>query len=81
MNHTLKSYTLLCYLSHSTLRLANYRRYCIDPGTTPHKFNSDMPVRWNSTYMMLKAVTRDGVSFSGFINAYYGVDPLIGTDT
>uniref|UniRef100_A0A8I6Y6W8 hAT-like transposase RNase-H fold domain-containing protein n=1 Tax=Hordeum vulgare subsp. vulgare TaxID=112509 RepID=A0A8I6Y6W8_HORVV len=40
-----------------------------------------MPLRWNYTYLMLKAVIRDRVSFNGFINTNYGVEPLITNET
>ena len=35
-----------------------------------------MPVRWNSTFMMLKVVIRDEVAFSGWINANMGREHL-----
>ena len=71
----------ISYFSHSTQRITNYKRYCLAIGCVPHKYNSDMPVRWNSTYLMLKAVIRDRVQLNGFINANYGVEPLISEET
>ena len=34
--------------------LAEFKRYCKAEGMKPQKFGLDMPVRWNSTYLMLK---------------------------
>ena len=71
----------ISFLGNSNQRISSYQRYCIAIEKTPHKYNLDMPVRWNSTYMMLKAVIRDRVQLNGFINANYGVEPLISEET
>lgn len=68
--------TAISFLGNSTQRISSYKRYCIAIEQTPHKYNLDMPVRWNSTYMMLKAVIRDEVTFSGWINANMGREHL-----
>ncbi|CAM0944793.1 unnamed protein product, partial [Alopecurus aequalis] len=64
--------TGISYLGSCDVRVANYANYCLALGMTPHKYSLDMPVRWNSTYMMLKAIVKDQVQFMGFINANYG---------
>ena len=71
----------ISFLGNSNQRISSYLKYCIAIGKTPHKYNLDMPVRWNSTYLMLKAVIRDRVQLNGFINANYGVEPLISEET
>lgn len=58
------------WLNGSNPRLANYARYCALINVPCHKFSQDMPVRWNSTYLMLNSLIADKVPFSAFINQH-----------
>jgi len=63
--------TAISFLNASNQRIASYKQYCIALGQRPRKFNVDMPVRWNSTYMMLKSIVPHIATFSVFINTNY----------
>ena len=46
--------TVILFLNSSNQRIATYKSSCIATGVRPRKFQLDMEVRWNSTYLMLK---------------------------
>ncbi|XP_066333840.1 zinc finger BED domain-containing protein RICESLEEPER 2-like [Miscanthus floridulus] len=48
------------------------KEYCNAKGVRPRKFDLDMDVRWNSTYLMLKHLVPYKNVFSMFINSHYG---------
>ena len=43
--------TAISFLNSSNQRIAAYKSYCITTGVRPRKFQLDMEVRWNSTYL------------------------------
>jgi hypothetical protein len=49
-----------------------FKNYCIAQGVRPRKFGSDMDVRWNATYLMLKHLLPYKDVFTVFVNANYG---------
>jgi len=59
------------FLNSSNQRIVAYKSYCIATGVRPRKFQLDMEVRWNSTYLMLKHLFPHKVSFTTFIHAQY----------
>ena len=61
----------ISFLNSSNQRIAAYKSYCIATGVRPRKFQLDMEVRWNSTYLMLKHLFPHKVSFTTFIHAQY----------
>ena len=58
----------LAWLCSSNPRVAEFGRYCTTFGLRPRKFLTDMPVRWNSTYLMLKNCLEYESPISGFYN-------------
>jgi hypothetical protein len=68
--HIDKLRTTMGWLNASNPRLANYGRYCALINEPCHSFHQDMPVRWNSTYLMLNSLIRDKVPFAAFINQH-----------
>ncbi|XP_039841615.1 uncharacterized protein LOC120701873 [Panicum virgatum] len=50
---------------------SSYKSYCIATGVRPRKFQLDMEVRWNSTYLMLKHLFPHKSPFTTFIQAQY----------
>ena len=66
----------ITFLGSDNVRLANYKKYCIANGTVARKYSLDMPIRWNSTYMMLKSLIDAQVDFGGFINATYKYEAI-----
>jgi hypothetical protein len=63
--------TAISWLNSSNQRIAAYKSYCIATGVRPRKFQLDMDVRWNSTYLMLKHIYPHKQSFSTFMQAQY----------
>ena len=63
--------TAITFLNASNQRIAAYKSYCLSMGIPPRKFNVDMDVRWNSTYLMLKHVLPHKSTFSVFIKTQY----------
>nr|XP_034579281.1 zinc finger BED domain-containing protein RICESLEEPER 2-like [Setaria viridis]XP_034579282.1 zinc finger BED domain-containing protein RICESLEEPER 2-like [Setaria viridis] len=61
----------ISFLNSSNQRIAAYKSYCIATGVRPRKFQLDMEVRWNSTYLMLKHLFPHKVPFTTFIVAQY----------
>ena len=58
----------LAWISSSTPRLNEFGRYCKTFGLRPRRFLTDMPVRWNSTYLMLLNALEYETPISGFYN-------------
>jgi hypothetical protein len=48
-----------------------YKSYCIATSVRPRKFQLDMDVRWNSTYLMLKHLFPHKDPFTTFLHAQY----------
>jgi hypothetical protein len=63
--------TAISFLNSSNQRIAAYKSYCIATGVTPRKFQLDMEVRWNSTYLMLKHLIPHKIPFTTFIQSHY----------
>ena len=63
--------TAISFLNSSNQRIAAYKSYCIATGVRPRKFQLDMEVRWNSTYLMLKHLFPHKVTFTTFMHAHY----------
>jgi hypothetical protein len=76
--------TAISFMNSSTGRIGAYKRYCVLLEVTPHKYNLDMPIRWNSTYLMINHVLPDKVHFTEFINQHYKTNdgsPLLTAET
>uniref|UniRef100_A0ACD5UJM8 Uncharacterized protein n=1 Tax=Avena sativa TaxID=4498 RepID=A0ACD5UJM8_AVESA len=74
----------ISWLNASNTRLGSYRNYCVVINVPCHGLHLDMPVRWNSTYLMLQLVIRDKTQFSAFVNAHFPQEDgyhLLGDDT
>ena len=65
--------TAISFLNSSNQRIGAFHNFCIAKGVSPRKFNLDMDVRWNSTYIMLKHIIPYKSTFSVFITAHYGL--------
>ena len=63
--------TAISFLNSSNQRIAAYKNYCIASSYRPRKFQLDMDVRWNSTYLMLKTLFPHKDPFTTFIHANY----------
>jgi hypothetical protein len=63
--------TVLSFLNSSNQRIFAYKSYCIATGVRPSKFQLDMVVRWNSTFLMLKHLFPHKAPFTTFIHAHY----------
>jgi hypothetical protein len=61
--------TAISFLNSSNQRIAAYKSYCIATGVMPRKFQLDMDVRWNSTFLMLKHLFPHKTPFTTFIHA------------
>ena len=62
----------LAWISASNPRIAEFGRYCVIDGRRPRKFDTDMPVRWNSTYLMLQNAIEYRDTISLFYNSKKG---------
>jgi hypothetical protein len=51
--------------------IAPFKSFCIEQCVHPPKFNLDIDVKWNATYLMLKNVVPRKHTFSVFISANY----------
>jgi hypothetical protein len=72
LKHLIETFrTALSFLNSSNQRIAAYKSYCIATNIRPRKFQLDMKVRWNSTYLMLKHLFPHKVPFTTFIHANY----------
>ena len=63
--------TAISFVNSSNQRIAAYKSYCIAVGVRPRKFQLDMDVRWNSTYLMLKHLVPHKQTFGVFIQTQY----------
>ena len=63
--------TAISFMNSSNVRIAAYKRLCIASGLRPRKFQLDMDIRWNSTYLMLKHLLPHKEPFTTFIHANY----------
>ncbi|KAG8076184.1 hypothetical protein GUJ93_ZPchr0006g43655 [Zizania palustris] len=61
----------ISFLNSSNQRIAAYKSYCIATDYRPRKFQLDMEVRWNSTYLMLKHLLPHRAPFTTFIHTNY----------
>jgi hypothetical protein len=61
----------ISFMNSSNQRIAAYKNFCIASSVRPRKFQLDMDVRWNSTYLMLKNLFPHKVPFTTFIHANY----------
>ncbi|KAK3204896.1 hypothetical protein Dsin_018942 [Dipteronia sinensis] len=60
----------LGWIMASNQRIAEFSRYCTSKDILPRKFQIDMPVRWNSTYLMLKSA----LPYTELITSFYNVN-------
>jgi hypothetical protein len=65
------SRTAISFLNSSNQRIAAFKSLCACNGVHPRKFDLDMDVRWNSTYLMLKHVVPCHIMFSTFIQTHH----------
>jgi hypothetical protein len=63
--------TAISFLNSSNQRIAAYKSYCVATGVMPRKFQLDMDVRWNSTFLMLNHLFRHKTPFTTFIHTQY----------
>ena len=52
----------------SNQRITEFARFCRSKNLKPRKFQTDMPVRWNSTYLMLTSALPYAVEITSFYN-------------
>jgi hypothetical protein len=64
--------TAINYLNSSNQRIALFKNYCFARGIRPRKFDLDMDVRWNSTYLTLKHLLPYKEVFSVWFESNYG---------
>ena len=64
-------HTAISFVNFSNQRIATYKQYCVAKGVRPRKFAMDMPVRWNSTIMMIKNIIPYKSTFGVFIHTHY----------
>ena len=67
--------TALGWIMASNQRIAEFARYCKSKNLMPRKFQTDMPIRWNSTYSMLKSALPYGKEITSFYNLNTANDP------
>ena len=82
--HIERLHMAISWLNASNSRLASYRNYCVLIDVPCHGYHLDMPVRWNSTYLMLQLVLRDKIQFSAYVNQHFPQEDgyvLLGDDT
>ncbi|KAK3205449.1 hypothetical protein Dsin_019495 [Dipteronia sinensis] len=58
----------ISWIGSSNPRFQEFGRHCTLNGLQPRRFQTDMPVRWNSTYLMLKNCLEYDTTISGFYN-------------
>jgi hypothetical protein len=63
--------TAISWMNSSNQRIAAYKSYCLVTNVRPRKFQLDMEVRWNSTYLMLKHLFPHKSTFTTFIHGHY----------
>ncbi|KAJ1254814.1 hypothetical protein BS78_K323200 [Paspalum vaginatum] len=67
--------TAISFLNASNQRTAAYKSYCVAIDVRPRKFELDMDVRWNSTYLMLKHLLPYKETFDMFLTTQYPRKP------
>jgi hypothetical protein len=63
--------TVISFLNSSNQRIVAYKSYCIATSVRPRKFQLDMDIRWNPTYLMLKHLFSHKDPFTTFLHAQY----------
>jgi hypothetical protein len=63
--------TAIVFLNASNQRIAAFKDYCVAMNVRPRKFGIDMPVRRNSTYLMLKHLVPYKGTFGVFMDTNY----------
>ncbi|KAK3204623.1 hypothetical protein Dsin_018669 [Dipteronia sinensis] len=58
----------ISWIGSSNPRFQEFGRHCTLNGLRPRRFQTDMPVRWNSTYLMLKNCLEYDTTILGFYN-------------
>ncbi|KAI9170059.1 hypothetical protein LWI28_021974 [Acer negundo] len=58
----------ISWIGSSNPRFQEFRRHCRLNNLCPRQFQTDMPVRWNSTYLMLENYLSYDTTISGFYN-------------
>ena len=58
--------TALGWIMASNQRIAEFARFCKSKDLMPRKFQTDMPIRWNSTYLMLKSALPYALEITSF---------------
>ena len=58
----------LGWIMASNQRIVEFARFCKSKNLKPRKFQTDMPVRWNSTYFMLKSALPYALEITTFYN-------------
>ncbi|KAK3217655.1 hypothetical protein Dsin_011625 [Dipteronia sinensis] len=58
----------ISWIGSSNPRFQEFGRHCTLNGLRLRRFQTDMPVRWNSTYLMLKNCLEYDTTISGFYN-------------
>ncbi|KAK0604709.1 hypothetical protein LWI29_018579 [Acer saccharum] len=58
----------ISWIGSSNPRFQEFRRHCTLNNLRPRRFQTDMPVRWNSTYLMLENCLPYDTTISGFYN-------------
>ncbi|KAK3211898.1 hypothetical protein Dsin_016604 [Dipteronia sinensis] len=58
----------ISWIGSSNPRFQEFGRHCTLNGLRPRRFQTDIPVRWNSTYLMLKNCLEYDTTISGFYN-------------
>ena len=59
----------IAWINGSNSRIREFKQYCKAEGLKPRKFGLDMPVRWNSTYLMLK----NTIAYKNAITVFYNL--------
>ncbi|KAK3205316.1 hypothetical protein Dsin_019362 [Dipteronia sinensis] len=58
----------ISWIESSNPRFREFGRHCTLNGLRPRRFQNDMPVRWNSTYLMLQNCLDYDTTIKGFFN-------------
>ena len=65
----------LGWMMASNQRIAEFARFCKSKDLIPRKFQTDMPIRWNSTYTMLTSALQYAKKITSFYNLNTANDP------